>query len=90
MFDWDAANSAKLRQRHNSPGTEAEEIFADPSVVGLSGGWIDGEYREDIIGIRKGGRLLTVVYVERDGRIRILSARPSTRREEAIYRRGYP
>ena len=48
---------------------------------------IASEYGEDrfiAIGM-VGGRLLTVAYTERDGRIRIISARKATRREQDSY-----
>ena len=45
------------------------------------------DYGEDrfIITGRANGRLLTVTYTERDGRIRIISARKATRREQDDY-----
>jgi len=43
------------------------------------------EERYISIGLSKSGRLLMVAHTDRDGRIRIISARKTTRKEEKFY-----
>ena len=63
----------------------ARLVFDDPASVDE----IDDreDYGEDrfIITGRANGRVLTVAYTERDARIRIISARKATRREQDDY-----
>ena len=63
----------------------AVKVFRD--TFGIE--WLDdredyGEDRFTLIGTAEDG-LLTVVYTERNGRIRIISARQATKREEDDY-----
>jgi uncharacterized DUF497 family protein len=64
---------------------QAAVAFSDPFAVE----WIDdrrdyGEERVIMLGMT-GGQVLTVVYTERETRIRIISARRATRYEQEIY-----
>jgi len=60
-------------------------VFDDPASVDEIDDREDyGEDRFIIIG-RANGRTLTVTYTERDERIRIISARKATRREQDDY-----
>ena len=45
----------------------------------------DLETREIIIGHSDQSQLLVVIFTERSGRVRIISARPATRRERSDY-----
>ena len=47
-----------------------------------------GEVRFAIFGTSSRSRMLAVLFTERDGRIRIISAREATRRERAQYDEG--
>jgi uncharacterized protein len=78
-FEWDAAKDRENRQKHGFDFTYAVRIFegrvrqfVDPRP------W--GERRIVATG-RVEERFVTVVYVRRDGRFRIISARPARRSE---------
>ena len=65
----------------------AAKAFVDPLAIE----WIDeredyGEERTILLGMAD-GTILVVVYVERDERIRLISARRAIRDEENIYYR---
>ena len=63
----------------------ATEVFSDPFAIERRDDREDyGEDRFILIGIAE-GTVLTVVYTERDGRIRIISARQATKREQDDY-----
>jgi uncharacterized DUF497 family protein len=84
-FQWDAANSGKNERRHGVTDREGEEIFFNrPLVVAKS---VKGgpELRYAALGKTYGSRLLSVVFTIRANRIRIISARPMSRRERELY-----
>ena len=63
----------------------AVKVFRDPfGIERLDDREDYGEDRFILIGTAAGA-LLTVVYTERNGRIRIISARQATKREEDDY-----
>jgi len=75
---------ANLR-KHEVSFEVAKLVFDDPHSVDEIDHRDDyGEDRFDAIGMAR-GRLLTVTYTEREGRIRIISARKATRREQDNY-----
>jgi uncharacterized DUF497 family protein len=65
---------------------EASTVFGDTAAITIHDP--DHSVDEDrfvTIGLSARGRLLTVCYAEREERIRIISARKSTRGEAASY-----
>ena len=84
-FDWSDGKARGNLKKHGVTFEAARLVFDDPASVDE----IDDreDYGEDrfIITGRANGRLLTVTYTERDGRIRIISARKATRREQDDY-----
>jgi uncharacterized DUF497 family protein len=84
-FQWDAGNSGKNERKHGVTDREGEEIFFNkPLVVARS---VKGspELRYAALGKTYGSRLLAVVFTIRANRIRIISARPMSRRERELY-----
>jgi uncharacterized DUF497 family protein len=63
---------------------EATEVFFDPFYQ-TGDASANNEQRDFIIGYSLSERLLLVVYVERRQRIRIISARVTTRTERKLY-----
>jgi len=84
-FEWNDAKARANLEKHEVSFEVARLVFDDPAGIDE----IDdrGEYGEDRFTITgmAGERLLTVTYTERDGRIRIISARKATRREQDSY-----
>lgn len=84
LLDWDDQKDAWTRQERGFGFAEAGRSF-DGFVVE----WEDrrqdyGESRMTAVG-RVGDRFVTVVYVDRDGIRRIISAWPSNRKERALW-----
>ena len=80
-FEWDPDKEAANLQKHAVSFTQAAAAFMDPFAVD----WIDeredhGEDRVILLGMTDGS-VLTVVYTERDTRIRIISARRAIRQD---------
>ncbi len=85
-FEWDAVKAASNLVKHGVSFAEAATVFADPMAVYLDDG--SGIGRMVVIGRSLRERVLYVVSVVRGERDRIISARPATAAERAIYETG--
>ncbi|MCC7352322.1 MAG: BrnT family toxin [Anaerolineae bacterium] len=86
QFEWDADKAARNTEKHRVSFDEAATVFNDPMFITF----IDEEHSTDeeryiTIGLSKPGRLLIVAHTDREGRIRIISARKATKKEERFY-----
>lgn len=85
-FDWDPEKAFANERKHGVTFDEASTVFGD--VLSVSGRDLEhstGEPRYVTLGISSYGRVLTVCHTDRRGIIRIISARPATRKEKRIY-----
>ena len=88
-YEWDRAKAAANVQKHRVAFEEAASVFLDPAALTFS----DPDHSEDedraiTIGRSARQRVLFVAHAERDDRIRIISARRATRREQKQYEEG--
>jgi uncharacterized DUF497 family protein len=88
-FEWNSKKAAANVRKHRVSFQEAATIFADPLAVT----YVDpehsvGEERYLTFGLSKESRLLVVCHVERESRVRIVSAREATKHERKIYEEG--
>lgn len=84
-FEWDPEKDAANVAKHGVAFEFAKRIFEGPVLS-----WVDdridyGEVREISIGVIDGFAVLVVVHTDRDGRIRIISARPASQKERQRY-----
>lgn len=87
-FEWDDAKAESNLKKHSVSFKAALGIFDDISALErLDTSMPYGEDRFVITGMVN-GVALTAVYMERNGRTRIISARKATRREEREYYRN--
>ena len=85
-FEWDDAKAESNRRKHGVAFEEAATVFGDPLALTIEDPAHSlGEARFVQIGESARRRLVVVVFTERAGRIRIISARPATRREVRDY-----
>src|SRR5438034_7359942 len=85
-FEWDEKKARQNRKKHGVSFEEASTVFGDP----LSRTIPDPLHSEEedrfvILGESLRRRPLVVVFTERAENIRIISARPATRRERKDY-----
>lgn len=81
-FAWDRNKEAANAAKHGVGFQEALSVFRDRLAAIFDDEWhSDDEHREIIVGYSERGRLLIVVFTEREDAIRIISARKATRRE---------
>jgi uncharacterized DUF497 family protein len=84
-FEWDDGKSAANARKHGVTFEEARDVFRDPLAIEL----LDdreayGEDRFVLIGMTR-SRVLVVVYVLREQRNRIISARRAEPNERRAY-----
>jgi len=86
-FEWDQGKAQRNREKHGISFIEASTIFGDPLELTISDpDHSEGEYRFVSIGRSRLGNIVVVSYTERaQNRIRLISARRATKREQAYY-----
>jgi uncharacterized protein len=88
-FEWDATKALSNERKHGVSFDEASTVFGD--VLSISGRDLEhsvGENRFITLGLSSQGRVLLVSHADRGAVIRIISARPTTRKEKRIYEEG--
>jgi len=87
----DPAKAASNPAKHGVSFAEASTVFAYPLSVTVSDPRHSlGEARFAIFDTSHRGRVLAALHTERDGRIRLISAREANRHERAAYEEGTP
>ena len=86
VFSWDPGKAAANLTKHHIDFREAATVFDDL----LSTAFPDADHsiserRFLIVGASVRGRVLVVAYTEQAEIVRIISARPATRRERRFY-----
>ena len=92
-FEWDEAKNLSNRRKHGVSFEEASQVFRDPLYVSVQDRVEGGELRWLTLGLVEDLLLLTVAHTVREERddgtlvevIRIISARPATRKERRRY-----
>lgn len=86
-FEWDHGNMSKNASKHGIPVAETEEVFKSGLALplGVQIHPVVDEQRLGIVGPTFTGRMLQVVFVLREGRVRVISARPAHRKERKHY-----
>jgi len=90
-FQWDIGNAYKSNEKHVVSQGEAEEIFFNqPLLIAGDEKHSLEERRYLALGITLVGRLLSVVFTLRKQAtlIRLVSARPMSRKERAFYEKA--
>lgn len=84
-FEWNEGNSGKNEKKHGVTDRESEEIFFNKPLVIAQSSKGGPETRYAALGKTYASRRLTVVFTIRANRIRVISARPMSRRERKLY-----
>ncbi len=85
QFEWDAHKATINKRKHRVSFETACEVFFDPFIFPVEDESDTSEERQTVIGLSENWALLYVVYVERDPKIRLISARSTTGRERSLY-----
>ena len=86
IFEWDNQKAIANLHKHDLSFESACEAFFDPFLVVLEDVESVGEeLREKLIGMTRDWRIVLVVYVMREDRLRLISARDTTSMERKQY-----
>ena len=86
-FDWDTGNLNKNWLKHKVERAECEQLFFDQPIYMSDQDHSQQEPRFQTLGLTNFNRLLFIVFTVRNNKIRIISARNSNKREQAIYQK---
>jgi uncharacterized DUF497 family protein len=86
-FEWDKGNQTKNATKHKVSIDEVEAVFRSGQALpfGIQISPPVNEQRLGLIGPTLNGRLLQVAFVLREGRVRVISARPAHLKERRQY-----
>jgi uncharacterized DUF497 family protein len=85
-FGWDDQKAKSNRKEHDVSFEEASTVFDDPLFITF----LDVEHSTDeeryiTLGLSAERRLLLIAHTDREGVIRIISARKATKNEQRVY-----
>ncbi len=86
-YDWDEANIEHIADHDVSP-EEVEAALRDPRRIPAPAYSTETERRFAAVGATAEGRILFVVYTQRKGMVRVVTAREAGDRYRRRYRRG--
>ncbi len=84
-FQWDRGNWRKSELKHGVAIAEAQEVLLNEPLCQVDPRHSDDEQRYVALGTTSEGRRLFVSFTIRRNRVRVISARPMSRKERAIY-----
>ncbi len=89
LVRWDPRKAAANLRKHGVSFEEAATVFRDTlAATAADPDHSVGEDRYVSFGVSVRGRLLVVAHTEREGTIRLISARLAKKRERKIYEEG--
>jgi uncharacterized DUF497 family protein len=84
-FEWDAGNWRKSELRHGVARAEAQEVLLNAPSCQVDTRHSEDEQRYVALGMTNEGRRLFGSFTVRRNRVRVISARPMSRKERAVY-----
>lgn len=84
-IQYDPAKASANLRKHGVSFSDAEGVLRDPMALTIEDIAAIDERRYVTIGLGSAGDLLVVVYTERGGEHRLISARRATRKERKAY-----
>ena len=84
-LEYDPEKAASNLRKHGISFADAEGVLADPLALTIEDIDAVGERRYVTIGVGSAGEVLVIVYTERNGGYRLISARRATRKERKTY-----
>lgn len=85
-FEWDDGNRDKNQLHHGVNWVECEQVFfSEALIAAMDPEHSQAETRYYVLGSTRDGRLLFIACTVREQLIRVISARPMSRRERRIY-----
>ena len=85
-FDWDSGNRKHIARHAITPEEAEEAVVIEPLEAAVQRH--QNEERVLCLGRTKSGRLLTILYAERRGKIRVVTAYEMTKEQQRLYFEG--
>jgi uncharacterized DUF497 family protein len=82
-FDWDEENARHLAKHKVKPG-EFEQVM-NGDTVDIDSDVVDGEERYRSVGLTNKGRLLSVLWTIRNGKVRAVTAFPAGVSDKKVF-----
>ena len=87
-FDWDPGNWRKSELKHGVAIAEAQEVLLNDPLCQVDTRHSDDEQRYVALGMTNEGRPLFVAFTVRRNHVRVISARPMSRKERALHEKA--
>ena len=87
-IEWDPAKARANVAKHGVHFSDVEAAFYDPFAIVVPDHDAEGEERFVLLGADATGKIVTAAYTYRGDAVRLISARPATRRERKCYEAG--
>lgn len=84
IFEWDEWKNTLNKEKHKISFETASYVFSDPNYVEMYD-FEHGLEEDRFIAIGKVGDIIFVVFIERNEKIRLISARLATLSERRLY-----
>ncbi|NQU64160.1 MAG: BrnT family toxin [SAR324 cluster bacterium] len=89
QFEWDTQKAESNVAKHEISFHEAGTVLSDPLALTFEDpDFMSGEYRYITFGLSRLNNYIVISHVDRDNKIRIISARRMTKKERKIYEEG--
>ena len=85
-FDWDDENRRHIARHDITPEEAEDAVLIEPLEAAVQYG--ETEDRILCFGRTKAGRLLTVLYTQRRGKLRVVTAYDMTKAQQRLYFEG--
>jgi len=88
VFEWDEGNSTKSFAKHRVDVERAEQVFRNAEMLvplGIQISPVSNEPRFGALGVDTSGAHLSLCFTVREGKIRVISVRPMSRKERKHY-----
>lgn len=90
LFEWDHEKAKANLRKYKISFEEASTVFGDVrSITVHDPAYAHDEDRFVDIGLSGKLRILVVVYTERNGKVRVISARLATLKEQKVYEESF-
>jgi hypothetical protein len=84
--DWDGGNLKHIARHGIAPGEAEEAVLIEPLETDVQ--QYGDEERVLCFGRTKAGRLLAILYTQRRGRVRVVTAYEMTKQQQRVYFEG--
>ncbi len=84
VFDWDKKKRKTNIKKHGIDFSELKEVFEKPMLTRIDNSEDYGEIRWISLGDLD-GKIVVLVYTEKENNVRLISARRATKNENNIY-----